>query len=82
MWKVSGYTSYENVYLCGEKEEKQTTSNRRTLLNQKAFLRREIKVALLLVRKGAWEGAGFSYFLPVEGYQGAVSWKDLDQQTG
>ena len=33
--------------------------------------------SLSLRRKGAWEEAGFSYFLPVEGYQGTVSWKDL-----
>lgn len=70
------------IYVEKREKSKQATASRRKLLNPKAFLR-ERKVNLLFVgtfplqRRGAWEKAGFSCFLPVEGYQGAVSWKDL-----
>lgn len=70
------------IYVEKREKSKQTTASRRKLLNLKAFLR-ERKVDLLFVgtfplqRRGAWEKARFSYFLPVEGYPGTVSWKDL-----
>lgn len=70
------------IYVEKREKSKQTTANGGEVLNQKACLR-EIKAGLWFVgtfplqRGGALEKAGFSYFLPVEGYQGAVSWKDL-----